>query len=126
MVAALARQHLGLNLALQLAVTLLIKRQPQWQRGFEPFAAGLFRAQPDRFNHFAFLSSVNPLRASATLPAFSRDRPATAKQLARILAFITAQHANLIQQAAAPRFAPPAIAWACLLQNFPTTRCTHF
>jgi hypothetical protein len=30
------------------------------------------------------------------------------------------------QQAAAAHFAPPAIAPTRLLQNFPTTRCTHF
>ena len=94
------RQHFHLHFAIQLTVALLIKRQPQRQRGFEPFAAGLFRTQPDRFNHFAFHRSVNPLRSSTTPSAFSHDRPAAAQQLARILAIHNrTEQSNLIQQA---------------------------
>src|SRR5205085_8763102 len=94
--------------------------QNRWTATKPHFAAGLFRAQSDRFDHSAFRRTRKSRATLHDACPFSRDQSATAQHFARILAFITPQPANLIPQAAAANFASPAITSTYLFQAFPT------
>jgi hypothetical protein len=61
-----------------------------------------------------------------TPTATAGDIPFASQELDRILAFIAAVRADLIQQPAPGLFAGSAsVAFSGLLQDFPTTFCTH-
>ena len=84
------------------------------------------RQTPDRFEHRSLRFCVAPRRSAPPEIAFSRKRTPPAQHFDSILALITTQRADLIQQTT-PAFSPAkAVACPGLFEQLFSTPCAHF
>src|SRR5215831_16971086 len=105
---------------------LLIKRQPPWQCRVQALTAWLLRIQPNPFQHHALRFPVTRRRSTPRPSALPNKRTHPAQELARIFALVTAQRADLIQQATSAFLTATAVACPGLFEHFFPTHCTHF